>query len=327
MQYDTLDEMWLAESCHVRLNGSHLGSRDGGCLEVLGRSMTLADPMQNVVTHPGRKFSPSYACAELLWYLSGKRDTLMMQAYAPQYARFTEPGGHAYGAYGHRWRFDPGFVNQSGSMPREMDSQLDVLIATLKAHPESRQGVVTMWNGGDLIHALAGDKKDLPCTLSMQFLVRDGRLHLIVTMRSNDLWLGLPYDVFCFTSVQRLIAEELGVRLGTYTHNVGSLHLYDRNIEKFDAALAMRYVPPVNQQRVVVPRTVSLKDAIEGATSLEARNRMNLTGVEGIELPDVKLGDLFVDAIICCALKYASTPTKLFNPLLEACLERQRKET
>jgi thymidylate synthase len=46
------------------------------------------------------------------------------------------------------------------------------------------------------------------------------------TMRSNDVWLGLPYDLFTATILQELMAGWLGVELGTYHHHVDSLHLY-----------------------------------------------------------------------------------------------------
>ena len=51
-------------------------------------------------------------------------------------------------------------------------------------------------------------------------------------MRSNDLWMGFPYDVFQFTCLQTLLAMELDVELGTYTHVAGSLHLYERDYAK-----------------------------------------------------------------------------------------------
>ena len=49
-------------------------------------------------------------------------------------------------------------------------------------------------------------------------------------MRSNDVWMGFPYDVFQFTCMQILMSMELGVEIGTYTHIAGSLHLYERNV-------------------------------------------------------------------------------------------------
>ena len=53
-------------------------------------------------------------------------------------------------------------------------------------------------------------------------------------MRSNDLWMGFPYDVFQFTNMQVLMSMELGVGIGFYTHISGSLHLYKRNVVKLD---------------------------------------------------------------------------------------------
>lgn len=69
----------------------------------------------------------------------------------------------------------------------------------------------------------------MPCTTTLQFLLREGRLHIIATMRSNDAYLGLPHDVFCFTMLQEMVARILGVDLGSYRHFVGSMHLYDKN--------------------------------------------------------------------------------------------------
>ena len=50
-------------------------------------------------------------------------------------------------------------------------------------------------------------------------------------MRSNDLWMGFPNDVFQFTAIQIYLAMRLGVKLGSYTHIAGSLHLYDRDYQ------------------------------------------------------------------------------------------------
>jgi thymidylate synthase len=66
----------------------------------------------------------------------------------------------------------------------------------------------------------------------MQFHRRGSVLHMSVTMRSNDAYLGLPHDVFCFTMLQELVAAELALELGEYIHMVGSMHLYDWDKDK-----------------------------------------------------------------------------------------------
>ena len=77
---------------------------------------------------------------------------------------------------------------------------------------------------------IAAPHKEIPCTCTLQFMVRDGRLELAACMRSNDAFKGLPHDVFSFTMIQEIVARTLGHQLGVYTHFVGSLHLYDSDL-------------------------------------------------------------------------------------------------
>ena len=107
-------------------------------------------------------------------------------------------------------------------------SQWQALINTLKRDLDSRQAVLSIHEPRDI----AACSKDIPCTCVIQFLVRDNKLNCIVYMRSNDLYLGLPYDVFSFTMLQELLAKQLNVGLGSYRHCVGSLHVYKRHYEK-----------------------------------------------------------------------------------------------
>ena len=61
------------------------------------------------------------------------------------------------------------------------------------------------------------------------------KLYMTTYMRSNDLWLGFPFDIFQFMNLQVLLCMDLadmGVTLGTYTHHAGSLHLYERDYFK-----------------------------------------------------------------------------------------------
>ena len=69
-------------------------------------------------------------------------------------------------------------------------------------------------------------------------MIRRNRLHLISYMRSNDVYLGLPHDVFCFTMIQEVMARVLSLEIGTYKHMVGSLHLYDAHVEKAELFLS-----------------------------------------------------------------------------------------
>ncbi len=196
-------------------------SRGGLMYELLGTSFKV-EPDSNLVTLPWRKMSPVYANAELLWYLSEKANVQMISSYAPQYAAFAEDNGTAYGAYGTRW-------GETKQLPKVLE--------LLEAQPDTRRAILSMWRASDLDNQ---NKLDLPCTLALQFLIRNNALHCIAYMRSNDLWLGTPNDVYCFTSLQRIIADYLGMDVGTYTHSVGSLHLYTSDAKKMQDGCLQR---------------------------------------------------------------------------------------
>lgn len=220
MIYLEFGDMWAGAVNWIRSTGSKLDSRVGPTREVLAWQGTITDPRRNVLLSKTRHMSPSYACGEMLWYLSGDRTADRVLIQAPSYKRFLNDG-IANGAYGERW---------------ERFGQLSAVIALLRKSPNTRQAVLSSWFPEDICDARDGTKLDIPCTLNLQFLIRDERLHCITSMRSNDVWLGMPYDVFCFTTLQRIIATELGITMGHYTHRVGSLHIYDRDLEKIGVA-------------------------------------------------------------------------------------------
>jgi thymidylate synthase len=103
------------------------------------------------------------------------------------------------------------------------------LVELLKSDPDSRQAVLTIF---DWKQDLGIISKDIPCTLSLQFFIRKNKLCMRVNMRSNDVWLGLPYDLVQFGALQGAVAQALGIDMGWYSHTVGSLHLYERDVEK-----------------------------------------------------------------------------------------------
>lgn len=226
--FQTADEMWAGAIGQVMLYGHKTESRVGATHEILGWSGKLLNASHNFVFNSRRKLSPYYAAGEFLWYLSGRDDLETIAKFAPRYAQFCEADGRAHGAYGRRWR-----------------DQLPLLITLLHEKRDTRQAILTAWSPYtphfDLAHAVSGDKKDLPCTLTLQFIVRDEQLHLIVNMRSNDIWLGMPYDIFCFTSLQAIIAADLEIDIGTYTHNVGSLHIYEKHMTACAEAWKQRF--------------------------------------------------------------------------------------
>ena len=92
-------------------------------------------------------------------------------------------------------------------------------------------------------HQWVGNK-DQTCTMHANFLIRNDQLNLSVVMRSNDLVLGLVYDMPWFVSLIDRMVDELkpyypNLTKGTYTHTVHSLHIYEKNEEMVLKMLGM----------------------------------------------------------------------------------------
>lgn len=104
--------------------------------------------------------------------------------------------------------------------------QVDYLLHQLKFNPASRRHVTSLWNIDDL-----DEMALLPCVWNTQWLVKEGKLHLIVNIRSSDTSLGQPFNVFQYYVLQRMIAQVIGYELGTLTFNINDAHIYDRHIE------------------------------------------------------------------------------------------------
>jgi thymidylate synthase len=157
----------------------------------------------------GLIFSP---LGELFWYLAGSESLRQIAYYVPKYKKESTDKKTIYGAYGPRL------------FQKEGRSQIDNVLDLLRRKPWSRRAVVQIVEARDLAH------EQVPCTCTLQFLIRKKQLHMYVYMRSNDAFMGLPHDVFAFTMIQELMARSLAVEMGSYKHMVGSLHLYDEHL-------------------------------------------------------------------------------------------------
>lgn len=157
--------------------------------------------------------------AEQTWFISGSRKPAdFLRQFTKIWDIFTNPGDVVTVAYGYRWRKHFG------------RDQLKLLIALLKKDPSSRHGVVITWDPS--ADGLGGvTKKNVPCPYSFTVNIIGGKLHMHNIVRSNDMILGFPHDVAGFALLQYIIAQELGVQPGIYTHTISNAHIYDIHYE------------------------------------------------------------------------------------------------
>lgn len=262
---DTLDDLLRSAYQAIERGGQATSPTRGAAREVVGCCLELTNPRARLSRTETRRREVS-TIAELCWYLSGSNAGAPIVFYLQQYAKDMEEDGTIHGGYGPRL---------FGTAP---DARLRTVIHSLKANPSSRRAVVQIFDHTDL-----GPErfKDVPCTCTLQFLLRDDGVHLVVNMRSNDAVRGLPHDVFAFTMLQELVARSLDVEVGRYIHMVGSLHVYDR-----DQDVVANYLGEGWQSTIEMP-PMPLGDPWDNVSQLlaaEAQIR-GFTPFEAIKLP------------------------------------------
>lgn len=212
---DSLDDLLFKVYKQILGRGAAIKPSKGPAREISGVLLKLSAPRVRLSRSESRGLL--FSClGELLWILAGSNRLDFIQHYISGYDEFSDDRKTIYGAYGPRL---------FGKPPND---QIPRVIQLLKDKRDSRQAVIQLFDRTDTLEP----HLDVPCTCTLQFLVRASRLHMLTSMRSNDAWLGLPHDVFTFTMLQELVARSLGIEMGEYKHVIGSLHLYNEHHDK-----------------------------------------------------------------------------------------------
>lgn len=110
-----------------------------------------------------------------------------------------------------------------------MAEQIPFIIRELRRDTYSRRAVIDVRRTSDIFLS------DPPCLQHIQFMIRDGKLNMIVLFRSNDACKATFMNAYALTCLQGEIAAELGVDVGSYTHIANSFHAYERDWELLES--------------------------------------------------------------------------------------------
>lgn len=236
---DSLDDLMYDIVKYIKKNGSWTKPSQGHNLEIIAPRVELTNPLARVSHSESR--STLFSClGELIWYISGRDDLAFLQHYIPKgYNKSSDDGISLRGAYGPRI-----FGSSKDLQLPSLAGQFAQVASILREKPDSRQAVIQILRPDDI----SEKTKDVPCTCTLQFLLRDGKLHLVVYMRSNDAFIGFPHDVFNFTMFQEIMARTVSAELGSYKHIAGSMHLYKKNMR-----LSNKYINEGLQETRAMP--------------------------------------------------------------------------
>jgi thymidylate synthase len=172
----------------------------------------MDSPLDNHIVNPMRDWKADYAEAEWQWYLSGDNSIAKLGTIygkiPPIWVKMANSKGKVMSNYGWQW---------------ERENQIDYVVAKLRKHKETRHAAISIYDCKE--HDKY--KKDTPCTYAVQFTILNDKLNMSVYMRSNDLWYGFCNDQYCFSMLQKLIAERLSMDVGWYYHHAHNMHIYN----------------------------------------------------------------------------------------------------
>jgi thymidylate synthase len=172
---------------------------------------------------------------ELLWMVRGHTDARLLAAkgvhiwdangtreFLDSRGLAENPEGELGPVYGYQWR--------TSGQGNNVD-QLQNVVDLIRSDPASRRIVMSAWNPVDV------PKMALPpCHVMAQFYVHnddddDGRLSCMLTQRSADLGLGVPFNVASYALLTCLLAKITGLEPGELVHSIGDAHVYENHVE------------------------------------------------------------------------------------------------
>jgi len=234
-------------------NGVEKGDRTGtGTRSVFGRQLRydLAEGFPLLTT---KKLHIRSILHELLWFLSGETNIKYLQDNGVSiWNDWATDSGELGPVYGAQWRRWPGADDQ-------VFDQVAALVEGLKNNPNSRRHIISGWNVALLPdeskkpweNAEAGLMALPPCHLLYQFYVADGKLSASLYLRSNDLFLGNPYNTASLAFLTHMLAQQCDLEVGEIVMSIGDAHIYSNHFDQVKEQLSRT---PTSLPKLVIKR-------------------------------------------------------------------------
>jgi len=244
----------------VMQNGVEKGDRTGtGTRSVFGRQLRY-DLAEGFPLLTSKKLHIKSILHELLWFLSGETNIKYLQDNGVSIWNAWATGsgelGPVYGAQWRRWQ---------GADEQAFD-QISALIDGLKNNPDSRRHIISGWNVALLPdetkkpweNAEAGLMALPPCHLLYQFYVAGGKLSASLYIRSNDLFLGNPYNTASLAFLTHMLAQQCDLEVGDIIISIGDAHIYSNHFEQVNEQLTRK--PGSLPQLIIKRKPASIFD-------------------------------------------------------------------
>lgn len=176
------------------------------------------------------------AIGEILWWLEGSGDERRLAEIIhekPRSELVNKKTVWTANANADYWKpkakFEGDLGRPYGVQVRNWNGKTDQLINVIneiKKNPYGRRHLITSWNPSEL------DQMALPpCHYNVQFYISNGKLSSLLTMRSLDIFLGMPFDIVMYAALTHIIAKECGYGVGELVLNATDAHIYHNHFD------------------------------------------------------------------------------------------------
>ncbi|ACX64683.1 thymidylate synthase [Paenibacillus sp. FSL H8-0457] len=202
-------------------HGVEKGDRTGtGTLSVFGRQLRF-DLSQGFPLMTTKRIHLKSVVHELLWFLSGETNIRYLKENGVRiWDEWADENGDLGPVYGSQWR---AWETPDG---RHID-QIAGVIDSIKNNPDSRRHIVSAWNVAEI-----DNMKLPPCHFVFQFYVAGGKLSCMLTMRSVDSFLGLPFNIASYALLTHMVAQQCDLEPGEFIWSGGDVHIYSNHMEQ-----------------------------------------------------------------------------------------------
>lgn len=226
-------------------NGVKKGDRTGtGTISIFGRQLRF-DLAAGFPVLTTKRIHLKSVVHELLWFLSGETNTAYLRQNGVSiWDEWADEHGNLGPVYGYQWRYWP------APDGRKID-QITRVIEQIRRNPNSRRLIVTAMNIADFPddslspqENVRGGKMALaPCHAFFQFYVVEGRLSCFVFCRSQDTFLGTPFNWASYALLTHMVAEQCSLELGDLVWAGGDCHIYVNHLEQVQTVLERKPYP------------------------------------------------------------------------------------
>lgn len=216
-------QIYMDSLIELLFEGEECSPRGKKIKEIRPVIIEYKNPLNRVTFLKGRVINPFFQLAEALWIATGRSDVQWLTQYNKNMSQFSDDGVYFNAPYGERLRFwNKSDANHFIFNPID---QLKDVYAKIKEDKDTRQAVAVIYN--PLFDNALIETKDRPCNMIITFKVRNNKLDINVFNRSNDIHWGTFGANLCqFSTLQEIMANWLGVEVGTYYQTTDSFHVY-----------------------------------------------------------------------------------------------------